>query len=80
MQYEGFGRTTYDSPSDISKREYFAAIALQALIARNDDPLIAALLNQNPNDFDLTKLEWIARLKAKAAVIYADALLAELAQ
>lgn len=62
------------------KREYYAAMALQALITKDDDPLTAALLQHRPEEFDLTKLEWYAQLKAKAAVIYADALRVELDQ
>lgn len=62
-----------------NQREYYAAIAFQALITKDDDPLTAALLNRS-EEFDLSKLEWYAQLKAKAAVIYADALLAELDQ
>lgn len=57
-------------------RKITASLTMQALVSRDDDPLMAVLIALNPPELD--NPHWIAECKAKAAVLYADALAKEL--
>lgn len=68
--------------SGLSKREYIAIAAMQALIQKEDDPVVVMemqKLSSTPNSIDdLSKA--YAAAKSQAALVYADMLLAQFNQ
>jgi hypothetical protein len=60
----------------LTKKELISAMVLQSLITKDYDPVVVALIQKNP---DLCSSPgWEAKVRAKVALIYAEALLEEL--
>lgn len=62
----------------LTKREYIAIQAMAALIQKETDMVRAYSIADIPDDPGIDRKSFFATITAKAAVIYADALLLEL--
>lgn len=64
----------------LTKREYFAILALQALIGVENDPLCRVLIKSRPGEVNPNNPETSASIKVQAAIVYADALIEQMDQ
>lgn len=76
--FTGESEKGYFDYAGLTKREFAAISFMKALIGIEADLLITAIIQQRGDDIDLSKPTWIAVLRAKTAIAYADALFREL--